>query len=867
MRNLSRRSIKSSFLVFGFLSLFFFNGLSALAQETDFPEGPLSAEDLVKLGDLPRPASSDFILLATVNIYDAVILSQDGGNVNVSFTLSNREGVQPDITYGARLIRLAPSGEALSIAGTFPAKDRVALRENENLKRTFMFTVPDFLPAGEYGVELWASNSSGMNLAFAPAGTITIVSGSAAVITEDCFIAVSGEAPAKRYALDEGVDIASDESLELTCRVSNAGHLALELSPSFITYRRNIGSGILVEATAVPADMVRLAPRETKTFSAIVPKASFPQAYDARMILSDQDGRQISNEIIVHYVLRGASGTIQNVLLDKDAYVAGETAIATITFSGSADAFPEARGLSEGTLFGGLGIEAVLKNTEGAWCSKPVKQSFGEKDLLHKEISLPVIAECEWPIVDVRLTKISDNAILDEISVSLVPADPVPTPETQRRASSPEGFWSPESMAFAGIAFVLGGILMVFIVKLLRSKKNGATFGILFFIIGAGWLLAAGTASADTIYTPEWGLGGLSMTYNLNKSSYVPGDTMVASVSGSYIQCTNKYRAVVYLYVKPNATEGYSAAPKVERIFAVAAKRSSEQSWLSRLWNKRVIPVVQASAYWAGYSTSKTFTVQNSWNPVNPAATFWFHVRQYHKGRYIGQLNAYRDIPYSLSLLPSVTFSAAPNPVPYNTPSTLTWSATNATSCTAGGDWSGVKATSGSESTGNLMSSKTYTLYCTGPYGDSPVQSVTVNLALPSVDVKINGSDGPLTLTKGDSKNISWNVTGADSCTATSSDGWSGDKPVPTGSELGVVNATSDHTLACTGPGGMASDTVSITAVCTPVTGIWGVCNCTTETKTRTNTAGNCSTWVETGDCDNTEKNACRNFNWKEVEP
>ncbi len=78
---------------------------------------------------------------------------------------------------------------------------------------------------------------------------------------------------------------------------------------------------------------------------------------------------------------------------------------------------------------------------------------------------------------------------------------------------------------------------------------------------------------------------------------------------------------------------------------------------------------------------------------------------------------------------PTLTFSAAQTSISYNTSTTLSWSSTNADSCTASGDWSGTKTTSGSENTGNLTANKTYTLVCTGPGGTTPAQSVTVTVA------------------------------------------------------------------------------------------------------------------------------------------
>jgi hypothetical protein len=68
---------------------------------------------------------------------------------------------------------------------------------------------------------------------------------------------------------------------------------------------------------------------------------------------------------------------------------------------------------------------------------------------------------------------------------------------------------------------------------------------------------------------------------------------------------------------------------------------------------------------------------------------------------------------------PGVSMSAAENPIEYNTSTTISWSSTDADSCAASGGWSGSKPVSGSQSTGNLTSSRTYTLTCTGPGGAS----------------------------------------------------------------------------------------------------------------------------------------------------
>jgi hypothetical protein len=82
---------------------------------------------------------------------------------------------------------------------------------------------------------------------------------------------------------------------------------------------------------------------------------------------------------------------------------------------------------------------------------------------------------------------------------------------------------------------------------------------------------------------------------------------------------------------------------------------------------------------------------------------------------------------------PTLNFSASPTSVVSGGTSTLTWSAANATSCTAsnsgagGTTWNGSKPTSGSDVRGPLTATATYSLSCTGP-GGTVSRSVTVTV-------------------------------------------------------------------------------------------------------------------------------------------
>ncbi|MBY0328575.1 hypothetical protein K2Q02_00555, partial [Patescibacteria group bacterium] len=162
---------------------------------------------------------------------------------------------------------------------------------------------------------------------------------------------------------------------------------------------------------------------------------------------------------------------------------------------------------------------------------------------------------------------------------------------------------------------------------------------------------------------------------------------------------------------------------------------------------------------------------------------------------------------------PTASISVSPTSVTSGGTSTITWSSTNATSCTAGGSWSGAKATSGSGWTPALYADTTYSLYCTGAGGTSATQyaTVTVGVATPAPTVSISAS--PTSVTSGGSSTLSWSTTNATSCTA--SNGWTGAKATSGSALTGGLYSSTTYTLLCVGPGGNAnaSTTVTVTAI------------------------------------------------------
>ncbi len=96
---------------------------------------------------------------------------------------------------------------------------------------------------------------------------------------------------------------------------------------------------------------------------------------------------------------------------------------------------------------------------------------------------------------------------------------------------------------------------------------------------------------------------------------------------------------------------------------------------------------------------------------------------------------------------PTASISASATSLSYNTGTTISWSSTNATSCTVS---SGQSGTSGSFSTGNLTTTTLYTLSCSG-LGGNVTQTLTITVA--SAPVTTTPTPTPVNGTCGTSNN------------------------------------------------------------------------------------------------------------------
>lgn len=124
-------------------------------------------------------------------------------------------------------------------------------------------------------------------------------------------------------------------------------------------------------------------------------------------------------------------------------------------------------------------------------------------------------------------------------------------------------------------------------------------------------------------------------------------------------------------------------------------------------------------------ATNKTTTTTTTTNPVTKKNTITTTVKSSPPP------NTGTQIPPNITPL-TIQLSATPTSIISGSSTTLSWSTTGATSCTATGAWSGSQATAGSQIIPSLSTTSTFSLSCTGARGSTST-STTITVT-PAID-------------------------------------------------------------------------------------------------------------------------------------
>ncbi|MDP1883863.1 MAG: hypothetical protein Q8L10_00690 [Candidatus Moranbacteria bacterium] len=529
----------------------------------------------------PPEQETQAVTVATVNIYDAQITSQENNAIKITFDLSNREQVQPDVRYAVQLIRQNEDQQILVDEKIYP--ETISLNENETIKKEIEYIAPEYL-SGTFKLWLIAKNESGLPLSMNPVGEIALDGAMEylEIIPDTCYLKVEGEAGDKKYMLGQGVDIRPEEKLMAYCDVQSHFKGQQKFTPNFETHWRT-AFGKIVADNKEPQQIQIIDQQEKKTLQFILPQALEPQAYEAILELKNSDNQVVSNKVYFHYVLRGVSATIQNLTLDKDYYQKGETARASFFWAGSADSFPESRfGQVEPIkLFYNISIQNEQKQN----CGNIQKQAIDHQTFLDVS-DIAIVANCPNPQIKVDIQEESGK-ILDIKDFSLksrkIPAEGI---IAQEKKNNPIVY---------GVAIVI--ILAVISLIAIFFKKRSTNIIVIFLtFIFSGMFLFAEEGRADTYVmrysvradiNSDWVTHDFVFNYGLNKTSFAPGENVTASLSGTSWTCANSIASAQWEIWIPSTvasgSNGYRASLGTELFSASIPAPAAPGSYYAKM--------------------------------------------------------------------------------------------------------------------------------------------------------------------------------------------------------------------------------------------------------------------------------------------
>lgn len=411
--------------------------------------------------------SSKMILVADLNIFDAKIVTQKENNIDISFTLKNKTFVQPDIRYGIKLTEKI-DGTHNQLVDQKIYDDVLALDINQSVDKKISYQAPAYLN-GKYQLWVLATNSSSLTLGLAAAGDIEL-NGNDQYLNikpETCYLMIENEVDEKKYAIDEGVAIKIDENLSGYCKVENQTDLNLEFIPKInLFFRTTAGEEIV--ATQNDLGNTLIGPKEEISIKFVIPKPvdGQPQAYDAKLILDEENKNISSNGVVFHYVLAGSSATLQNVVLDKSQYEMGDKAKINIFWADSADDFAGSR-LGEGTQLKGLNLKLTIKDQNGQDCAKEYLQDISDSNSPEIIVELPIIKQCLKPKVETSILSETNDLLAKKIDDFKIEKNQVPKP----LITSPIVYWFfvfGLLVILLTFVFAIGKIFVKYIIK----KRN-----------------------------------------------------------------------------------------------------------------------------------------------------------------------------------------------------------------------------------------------------------------------------------------------------------------------------------------------------------------------------------------------------------
>lgn len=407
--------------------------------------------------------SQTAVPIATVNIQQARINNQVGNVFDISFALSNDEGVQSDVHYSVRLM-------AKTAQGYVPVDEKVyddtlSLGEHALVQRSALYTAPAML-SGSYTLFITSANSQGFPFGSVSLGEVKLTASSAGVelVPGSCsfFSDFSG-------------------AFGVKCTATNHVSGTVYATPVVQTHTQSV-YGALAERTAAQVSSVALKSGEKKDITIPLTKATTPGAYVVTTALSFNN--TTSNTITLAYTVSGDRTVISTISPDADYYAKGSIANIFMLVRGTGNAASDVR----------------ITTKNGLLCGKLSGVSVGKP---RETFAVPITRDCMNPHISVVITD-DKGVMLDQRSMDV------------QTTSRPQ---STSSMGGSTVGLLVGLVLLVLIgLGLLLKKKKTSIPPVILPLLFLGLSFIPFSAAHANTYTAG-PIDEITVTINISGGS------------------------------------------------------------------------------------------------------------------------------------------------------------------------------------------------------------------------------------------------------------------------------------------------------------------------------------------------------------
>jgi hypothetical protein len=292
--------------------------------------------------------------------------------------------------------------------------EELNLDRADKLKREIDYSAPAYLK-GKYLLVVEIRLSSGFFLKAQKADELVALNGDdqqfLELVSSSCYLSYldgNKEQTQKRFGvLEEAMIDSYEDKLIGTCQVINHANKKIIFTPEFKIYSRSIFEN-KVQSSDLELGKFKFDPYEIKNIFFPLPIHLDPQIYDVEVFLKGQEGN-VSNSVLMRYVIKGASATIQNFAFNKVSYLKGEEA--KVAFSWDGQNSQSLNSNMEYKETKDFVIDVLIKNQiDNKICGKI--NSKLDLETPNSYLSIPIEKDCDKPVF-VSTIK-SSGEILDQ---------------------------------------------------------------------------------------------------------------------------------------------------------------------------------------------------------------------------------------------------------------------------------------------------------------------------------------------------------------------------------------------------------------------------------------------------------------------